>query len=100
MSQPNFMNMSKNGKKRKFLVDNAFQVRFFYSFFNCFEISVKFSVFSQTEVYKNVWLLLALCPNFEAKHTENGSKYRKKVCFFINVSWISFGVHKWVSMIM
>ncbi len=70
MSQPYFIDMSKNGKNANFLyflVDNAFQVNFF-QFFQLFEISVKFSIFALTEALKNVWLLLALFPNFEAKH--------------------------------
>jgi hypothetical protein len=83
ITQPILSIMSKKEEKNCKLASRILNL--LSRFFNCF--IVRSCVFySLTEVKKQIWLLLVLFPNFEAKRCQNGSNIGK--LFVINLSYI------------
>jgi hypothetical protein len=79
--------MSNSGKSayfRHIFAKNNFFVHFLNTFFNGFEISVKFCVFDTFfDFFKKKFrrVIFVLFSNFEAKRAKNGSKKRKTFLF-------------------
>ena len=71
-----FAHSNKNQKKIffHFFADNFFSHESFWNFFNGFEISIKFCVFSYP-YWNHFWLFA----NFEVKRGQNGLKKRKNI---------------------